>query len=260
MRDLRKELKEGKTLLGTFVWEFSSPYISRVLASCGWDFILVDTEHTSLSVETVGNLVATARDWDLPSIVRVPAIERPYFSRPLDAGAAGIMVPRIETPEEVEQAVSFIKFPPLGTRGVGFGLTLTRYQMVKPGEHAEFLNQTTLVVLQIETKGAVERMDEVLAHKEVDVAYVGPFDLSHSLGIPGQFDHPLMISTMEKIIAGCERHGVVPGVYAHTFEAGSKWMDKGMRFFVCSGDVWLLKQKSQEVLESYRNHLATIRR
>jgi len=96
----------------------------------------------------------------------------------------------------------------------------------------------------------------VLVHKEVDVAYVGPFDLSHSLGIPGQFEHPLMISTMEAIIAACERQGVVPGVYAHTFESGRKWMDKGMRFFVCSGDVWLLKQKSLEVLESYRNHLA----
>jgi 2-keto-3-deoxy-L-rhamnonate aldolase RhmA len=255
MRDLRKELKEGKTLLGTFIWEFSSPHLCRVLASAGWDFVLVDTEHTSLSVETVGNLIAVARDCSLPSIVRVPAIERPYFSRPLDAGAAGIMIPRIETPEEVGQAVSFMKFPPGGTRGVGFGLTLTNYQMVKPGEHAAYLNETTLVVLQIETKAAVERMDEILSHPAVDVAYVGPFDLSHSLGIPGQFDHPLMISTMEKIIEGCERHGVVPGVYAHTFESGRTWIDKGMRFFVCSGDVWLLKQKSQEVLACYRDYL-----
>jgi len=126
---------------------------------------------------------------------------------------------------------------------------------VKPGEHAAYLNETTLVVLQIETKGAVERMDEILSHPGVDVAYVGPFDLSHSLGIPGQFDHPLMISTMEKIIAACEQHGVVPGVYAHTFDSGRKWIDKGMRFFVCSGDVWLLKQKSLEVLDSYRNYL-----
>lgn len=255
MRNLRKELKEGKTLLGTFVWESSSPHVCRILASAGWDFVLVDTEHTSLSVETVGHLIATARDCSLPSIVRVPAIERPYFSRPLDAGAAGIMIPRIETPEEVAQAVSYIKFPPQGTRGVGFGLTLTNYQMVKPGEHAAYLNETTLVVLQIETKGAVERMDEILSHPGVDVAYVGPFDLSHSLGIPGQFDHPLMISTMEKIIAACEQHGVVPGVYAHTFDSGRKWIDKGMRFFVCSGDVWLLKQKSLEVLDSYRNYL-----
>ena len=120
--NLKSSLSDGDIVVGTFVMEFAVPQIATILASAGADFIIIDMEHTTFTMQTIGQIIRAARGSDLPSIVRVPSIERHFISRVLDAGASGLMVPRVESPNDVEKIIHFSKYSPEGDRGVAFGI------------------------------------------------------------------------------------------------------------------------------------------
>jgi len=249
---LKRALKRGETVWGTMVMEFGAPSVARILKRAGWDYIVPDLEHTAFSLETIGSMIQVAKGVDLPVIVRVPDIERSWISRALDAGALGVMVPRVEIKEQIEEAIVYAKYTPRGTRGVAIGTAHTDYQLVDGGAYTKKANEETMVVVQIESGKAVENLDAILSVPGVDVAFVGIADLATSLGIPIQFSHRKFVAAVERVIDRCRAHKVVPGMYVGSVEEAVKWQAKGMRVMMYGTEFFMIIERSQEVLGNVR--------
>ena len=245
---VKKALAEGKVQLGTGFAQLRSQDVVRILAAAGFNWAFLDTEHGGFDLETVQDLCRIATYAGLSPIVRVPDLQYALIARALDCGAEGIIFPRVESPELLAKAVSWIKFPPVGVRG--FGLTPLHVDHEKVGipQMIEHMNANTMVVLQIETKLAVEIRDELLSVPGIDAVMVGPVDLSISLGVPGDFQHPLMVEAMEKIRDSCVAHGVAPGTQTRTLALAKFWKERGMRFLGCSSETGMLFEKASELV------------
>ena len=218
---VKQALKERKLQLGCSVSMIRSPEITRVLAAAGLDWTYLDSEHGGFDLETLQDLARAANDNGLCPIIRVAELSYALVARALDSGAQGVLFPRVESPELLAQAISWTRFPPLGVRGFGLQPTHLNYEMKSMADIIAHMNQQVMVVLQIETVTALNRVDELLAVPGVDAVMVGPADLSVSLGVPGQFEHPSMIAAIEKIRDACVRAHVAPGLHMRTLKLAS---------------------------------------
>jgi 2-keto-3-deoxy-L-rhamnonate aldolase RhmA len=256
-KPIKSTLREGKVLIGTFVMEFAVPSIATIFASAGADFIIVDMEHTTFTIETVGRIIRAARGSDLPSIVRVPAIERHFISRALDAGASGLMIPRVESRDDVEKIVKWAKYAPEGDRGVAFGIAHTDYgdfRKLDGVKYTQQANEEILIIGQIETAKAVENIDEIFSSGGLDAILIGPYDLSTSLGVSGQLDHPLVVNSIEKVIAKAKTYHLILGSYVNDFESGKRWVDAGVQLIACGNDAFLITCRFAEEGQKFRDY------
>ena len=249
---MKAKLSRGEPVWGAFVFEFGSPSTPRILQAAGWDYILIDTEHASFGIETVANLLHVSSAIGLPALVRVPETQRSLLSRPLDAGAMGLMIPRVESRAQAEAIVRYTKFPPVGDRGVILGSAHNAYRPVDGRRFLRQANAELLLIMQIETQAGIEHLDEILSVPGLDVALIGPYDLSTALGIPGEVNHPRMQRAIEAFLKGCRRYGVVPGNFVTTVEDGRVWLQRGMRFLIYGVDFLLVMERSQQVLSELR--------
>ena len=229
-----------------------SPELPRLYAAAGLDWVFIDTEHGCYDLETVQDLIRTSLLTPLTPIVRVADLQYSLIARALDVGAEGIILPRVESPELLERAVSWAKFPRDGVRGFGLASPHIGYQDSTFEEIIRHLNENVLVVLQIETQTALQRCDELLSVKGVDIVMVGPADLSISLGVPGQFNHPKMIEAITGVIECCRRHGVHPGIQCRPVAMAQEWNQRGMRFIGCGSDILFLWEKVRETVKQLR--------
>jgi 2-keto-3-deoxy-L-rhamnonate aldolase RhmA len=249
---VKRRLRAGGVSLGTMVFEFMSPGLPRLLAATGAEFAVFDTEHTWFSSEQIAHLIASARATDLLPLVRCANLDYPLISRPMDMGAAGIMVPRVETRAQVEAIVRAIKYPPVGLRGVATGIAHDDYTGGDVGEKLRSANDESLVIVQVETALAIDNLEEMLAVPGVDVAWVGHFDLTVSMGIPGQFDHPRFQAAMDRVVEVSARHNVAPGLMQADVESVQHWIGRGFRAIAFSGDLWLLQGALRSGLAAVR--------
>ena len=258
-KQIKSTLRSGEVIVGTFVMEFAVPQIATILASAGADFIIVDMEHTTFTMETVGRIVRAARGSDLPSIVRVPDKERQFISRALDAGASGVMIPRVESREDIENVVEWAKYAPEGDRGVAFGIGHTDYGDFRKLDGVKYTlqaNEEIFIIGQIETAKSVENIDEILATDGLDAIFLGPYDLSTSLGISGQLDHPLIVESIEKVIAKAKESQIVLGSYVNDFESGKRWADAGVQLIACGNDAFLITCRFAEQSEKFKDYVS----
>ena len=252
---MKASLKRGEVLVGTFVLEFGGSAIATLLASAGADFVIADLEHSSFSIETVGRIVRDARGANLPCIVRVPVLERHFVSRILDAGATGVMIPRVESCEDLEKIRNWTKYAPEGDRGVAFGIGHTDYgdfTKLDTREYVRQANEEILCIGQIETVKAVENLEDILTTDGLDVVFIGPYDLSTSMGISGELDHPLLLDAIKKVITLAQQHNVPLGCYVNNFESGEQWLKLGVQLIACGNDAFLLTCKFAEESEKFR--------
>jgi len=252
--NLKETLAGGKVLVGPFLLEFNSPSMPAVVAGAGADFATVDMEHSSFSLETVAQMIRTARGSDLPAIVRVPTIERFFISRVLDAGAAGLMIPRLESSENVDEVVRYAMYAPEGDRGVAFGLPHNDYgdhRKLDGDTYTRWANEHLFIVGQIETAKALDNMDAIFGSGYIHAVLIGPYDLSTSLGVSGQLDHPSMVEAIELIIAKAKEHDVILGSYVNDFESGKRWVDAGVQLVACGSDTFLFTWKLQEQVDLF---------
>ncbi|MGI8746222.1 MAG: HpcH/HpaI aldolase family protein [Bryobacteraceae bacterium] len=245
---VKKALSEGKVQLGCGFAQLRSQDVVRILAAAGFDWAFLDTEHGGFDLETIQDLCRIAPYAGLSPIIRVPDLQYPLIARALDCGAEGIIFPRVESPELLEKAVSWIKFPPMGVRGFGLTPLQVDHEKVGIAQIIEHMNANSMVVLQIETRRAVDARDELLSVAGIDAVMVGPVDLSISLGVPGDFQHPLMVEAMEKIRDSCIAHGVTPGTQARTLALAKFWKERGMRFLGCGSETGMLFEKASEIV------------
>jgi len=245
-------LAAGQVPLGTFVFEFNTPGIARIIAEAGADFVVFDMEHTGWSVETIRTLLATVRCTTLVPLVRVPTTEYDFIARVLDMGAMGIMVPMVESAEQARAIVAAAKYPPEGRRGAAFGIAHDDYAGGDIPEKIRSANREGLLLAQIETAAGVKKVDEIAAVPGIDVLWIGQFDLSLSLGIPGELAHPQLIAAMDQVVAACQRHGKTAGIMAPDLPTGRELLKQGFRMLSYSGDLWTYQAALRQALVELR--------
>ncbi|HZS87544.1 MAG TPA: aldolase/citrate lyase family protein [Chloroflexota bacterium] len=239
-------LAAGGRAVGTMVFEFNTPGIARLLDATGVDFVVFDMEHSGFEIGAIRELISWSRGASFTPMVRVPIGEYHFLARALDVGAQGVMVPMVESRQHAEAIVSACKYPPQGRRGAAFGVAHDDFRAGSVVETMAASNAEGAIILQIETARGVENADEIAAVPGVDVLWIGHFDLSQSLGIPGQFDHPRFVETVDAVVAACKRHGRPLGVMVNDPATGRVWLDRGFRAIAYSGDIWLLQRALAE--------------
>jgi len=249
---VKQALKEGRVQLGCSCFQLRSPDAVRALAAAGLDWVFFDAEHGAFSLETLQDLMRVATGAGLCPIVRVADLQYALIARALDCGAQGVLLPRVESPELLAQAVSWTRFPPMGTRGFGLAAPQLDYEPVTIAEAIAHVNANVLVVLQIETRTALERIDELLAVPNIDAVLIGPGDLSISLGIPGEFEHPQFVAAVETVRDRCERAGIAPGMHMRSLELGKRWTGRGLRLISCNSDLGFLLDKATETVTALK--------
>jgi 2-dehydro-3-deoxyglucarate aldolase/4-hydroxy-2-oxoheptanedioate aldolase len=247
---VKQALSEGKVQLGTGFGQFRSQDVVRILAAAGFHWAFIDTEHGGFDLETVQDVCRIAPLVGLTPIVRVAELSYSLVARALDCGAQGIIFPRVESPECLAEAISWTKFPPVGIRG--YGLTAIQVDFTSAGfnEIIQHVNQHTMVIFQIETRTALDRREELLSVPGIDAVMVGPADLSISLGVPGEFQHPTLVAAMEQIRDSCVSHGIAPGTQTRSIAVAKFWKERGFRFLGCSNETAMLLERAKEVVGS----------
>jgi 2-keto-3-deoxy-L-rhamnonate aldolase RhmA len=249
----RERLAKGETVFGCGLQVYRSPEICRAFAAAGFDYVFIDMEHGSYDLETVQDMIKVAIDNSITPIVRVAELLYSLICRLLDAGAQGIILPRVEDPKLLAEAISWMRFPPVGIRGYGVNPTMIGYESRSFPEIIEHLNLNTVSVVQFETTLAIERADELLSVPGLDIMMVGPADLSISLGVPGQMDHPKLISAIDKLVERCVAHNVVPGIQTRSTGMAKFWAERGMRFVGAGAEHGLLLEKAKEAVATLQS-------
>lgn len=233
---MKEKLATGETAVGTMVFEFRTPGMAAICAAAGADFVLFDQEATGCTMETVAMLMATARGSETVALVRVPAADSHLLSRPLDVGAAGIMVPMVESGAQAAAIIRATKYPPLGNRGVIAGLAVAGYAAGEDiGVALRSANDETLLIAQIESGPGVEHVEEIAATDGIDVLWLGHLDLTVSLGIPGQFQHPSFVTAVDRIVEAAHASGKVAAAKVGSPDEARQRIDQGFRC-ICYGD------------------------
>jgi 2-keto-3-deoxy-L-rhamnonate aldolase RhmA len=233
--DFKERLRSGKAVSGPIVSEVRTVGPIKALALAGHDFVWLDMEHAMFSWETIQTLVQYARAVGIAPLVRVTDLSYPLVARALDSGAIGVVVPRVETVGQVEAAVQYAYYPPIGRRGAR-GEGRNAYERKTAAESLAEGNDLGSLIVQVETVAAVERIDELAAVDGVDVICVGPQDLSISLGIPGQFDDPTFVEAVTHVIQRVSAAGKVAGMVERDARRFERWHAAGGRFFACNSD------------------------
>jgi len=249
----KKLLDEGHAIVGTFVVEFRQPAVMQLLANAGFDFVLIDNEHGPFSTESIADLSRAAVWLGLTPIVRIPEISYAHIAQTMDVGAQGLMVPRITTASQVMDVVRMLSYPPHGERGNAMSRGLTQFRSGDVGSALGAIQSECLLVIQVETRQAVESIEEILAVPGVDAALVGPNDLSIAFGVPGQSDHPMVTSAIEKTITACERAGVTPAIHMPSLDNAAYWAGKGMRMISTGSEAAFIQSTGSLAVAKIRN-------
>ncbi len=207
---IKQKLQNKKPSIGTWM-SMAHPSIAEILAMAGYDWVVVETEHTAIDVSEVLRMVIAIEQRGSIPLVRLAGIDPVQAKAVLDSGAAGVIVPMVNTKAEAEWAVAMTKYPPMGTRGVG--LARAQGYGVDFDAYVKNANRDTLVIVQIEHIDAVNNIDEILSVPGIDGTFIGPYDLSMSLGIPGQLTHPKVVVAKEKVLKAVLKKGLAAGIH-----------------------------------------------
>jgi 2-dehydro-3-deoxyglucarate aldolase len=246
--DFRTRLLRGDRLLGTMI-TLPSPEVTELMAGVGFDWLFLDAEHTVLETSKLQAMLQAAGA-TMPCLVRIPAAGIIPIKKALDIGAAGIIVPQVNSAAQAEQIVRLAKYPPAGVRGVGvgraqgYGLQLSDYLATA--------NERIAVVVQAEHIDAVTQIEAIVRVKGVDAVLVGPYDLSASIGQVGAVEHPDVVAAIDRITTACQQVGMPLGIFGVTAEAVRPYLAKGYTLIVAGLDTMLLGQAAKRLLDQLR--------
>jgi len=243
----RQQLAEGRIAIGMGLRLNRSVDIATIAKTCGYDWLFIDMEHSSMDLDTAAQISMACLPVGLTPIVRVPGKEHHHASRILDAGAQGIVVPHVDTVAEAERTVAYCKYPPIGNRSAMGALPQFAYQSVPVGEAMASANRETLVVVMLETPTAIGNADAIASVPGVDALLIGTNDLCAELGIPGQFTDTKVEDAYRAVVAACRKHGKHPGM-GGVYEPKllEKYIGYGMRFVLSGGDLSFLMAGARE--------------
>jgi 4-hydroxy-2-oxoheptanedioate aldolase len=256
MNTLKNLLRKGNVVYGPWC-TIPSAAVINIIAATGVDFVIIDMEHGPHSFETVEDMIRAAEVEGCSTIVRVAKNDEALILNVLDVGACGVIVPHIESREDAESAISYTKYYPLGTRGFSPFTRAGGYSLHNVKDHAEKQNKETALILLLEGKKGIDNLEDILSIEDietkVDAIYIGAYDLSQALGVPGQVDHPDVRSTMERCIARIRKSGIAAGGYVAKDENDIKWMrDMGMQFITLMPDCTMLFHAFEKIYYDFR--------
>ena len=241
----KERLQKGKPLLGTFI-QTAHPVMAEFLGKLGFDFLLIDSEHSAMHIETIQSMLQGIAATPSFGIVRIPTISYEYIASCLDAGADAILVPQVRDVEDILKVQESALYPPEGKRGIGpgratgFGLSIME-RKVAP-------NKDTVVIIQIETREALKNLDQILAVEFYDMIFIGPGDLSMNLGILGEFSNPILTGEIAHIIRKSKESEKKVGIFAGNIEMAVQWLKEGVDLVTLNSELGLLAQYVKQSL------------
>ena len=244
-------LKSRPYLLGPFV-RIPRAEVIEILGLSGFDFAVVDLEHGPIMPNEVYPMILAAERRGIRLIARVPGLQESYFKWLLDLGIGGLQVPHIKTAEDARTAVSFSRFSPDGERGLCRFVRAADFSDIPREQYIKEANQKSLLIIQIEGKEGVANIKEIASVPGIDVVFVGPYDLSQSLGVIGQIWHEKVVSEIKKVIETCSKTGVAVGVFTDTPEGAKQWASLGVKYINYRIEVEMM-------LNSIKSHVKEIR-
>lgn len=244
---LKRRLDSGESAVGT-ICNLDSPAVGEAAALAGLDFAILDQEHGPLTAETTLAMAAATEQGGAAPIVRVRANRPAEIQRALDVGAAGVQVPQVETREDAEAAVRAARFAPEGERGLNPYVRAGGYAGSE--DYTEEQNERTLVIVHVEGQRGLDNLDGILSVDGVDVVFLGPYDLSQALGVPGEVTADVVVDTMEEVRERAQDAGTVVGAYADTPAIANRWLDVGVQYVSVSVDCALLSEAFADVVDA----------
>ncbi len=249
IRSFRSLLKQ-RSVIGPFA-KSCDPAFIEALGFAGFDFVILDLEHGPASVQSLQNLIRAAQAAKVFPIVRVKEQPLSLIGEVLDVGAGGIQVPQVTRSADVRQVLELARFAPAGKRGVCRYVRAADYSLLDRFAYFKQANEA-LIVLQLEGAEALANLDDILQVEGSDIIFIGPYDLSQSLGVPGQTEHPRVIQAMQQIVAKCLSRNIAVGTFVESPAAARKWAELGLAYISYSVDVGLFAEKCREVVDAFR--------
>jgi 2-keto-3-deoxy-L-rhamnonate aldolase RhmA len=243
----KARLREGGLVLGMGLRQARTVDIATIAGTCGFDWLFIDTEHNSMSIDTASQIAMAAVATGVTPLVRVPGHQHYHCARALDNGALGVVVPHVDNAEQARAVVDACRYPPMGHRSIAGNMPGLGFASLPIAEATARMNDETLVVVMLETPQAIANADAIAAVNGIDVLLVGTNDLCAEMGIHGQFDHPRVPEAYRQVLAACARHGKHPGmggVYDPKLMA--QYIGLGMRFILSGNDLAFLMAAASE--------------
>ena len=238
-----RQLREGKLAIGLGLRQARTVDIAQIAKTSGFDWLFIDCEHNSMSVDMAAQISAASLAVGITPIVRVPGYEHHHASRALDNGAHGVVFPHVDKPEQARRLADYCRYPPVGRRSMGGGLQQLGFAPMPVGEAARLANEQTLVVVMLESPQGIENCEAIAAVPGVDALLIGTNDLCFEMGIPGQFDHPRVAEAYTALLAACRKHGKFPGMGGmYSPELLQRYIGMGVRLVLAGSDFSLLMQ------------------
>ncbi|MEW9123166.1 MAG: aldolase/citrate lyase family protein [Thermotaleaceae bacterium] len=249
---LKRKMKSGQTVFGTFL-VINSPDIVEIVALSSYDFVIIDTEHGPLSIESTQHLIRAAELRGITPITRTTNALETTILRSLDVGAHGIQVPQVNDYKTAKTLIQAAKYFPLGNRGLAMPRSAD-YGTLDPITYFQAANEETLIVVHCENTQGLENLEEIVTLPEIDVVFLGPFDMSQSLGIPGQIHHPAMDEVVEKVIGITKKAGKAAGVFVTDGKQAQLRARQGFQYIAIGMDtIFLSKIYKQELIAATGN-------
>ncbi|HSA68489.1 MAG TPA: aldolase/citrate lyase family protein [Burkholderiales bacterium] len=250
---VKKSLAAGGKAFGSMVFEFFTPGMPRILANAGAEFALYCMEHTGTGFEALKPQFSLCRALGVVPLVRVPGTEYDFIARALDCGALGVMVPLVDDAEQARFIVSCTRYPPEGRRGAAFGFAHDDYQGGDVIEKMRMIHARTLVIAMIETARGLQNVEAIAAVPGIDVLWLGHFDLTNFLAIPGNFSHPRYRDAVKRIVAAAQKNGKAAGYMAADEALGSEYLGHGFRMIATGTDQGMLQAAIQRNIGAWRS-------
>ena len=232
------------------IFEFFSPGIPYVIKNSGCEFVIYDMEHGGLTLDKFKELALISKAIDLSPMIRIPEISYNYIARSLDLGANGIMIPMVNNQKEALEIVKYSKYPPLGRRGAGFGFAHNEYKQDNPIDIIENANKTLINIIQIENESGLKNVEEIAKIDNVDCLWVGHFDLSNFLGVPGQFNSKLYLDAINRIVNAGEKYKKSLGIMVSTRQEMDFYFNLGFNVIAVGTEMNLLMDKISNLLKN----------
>lgn len=252
IKNMAKEFREKINhdgVIGVFS-KTCDPALIEIMGYAGMDFVIIDLEHGPNSVQTAQNLIRAAQVSGIFPIVRTKESCESVMSEVLDIGTGGIQVPQINSQQDAQRVIRMTKFAPLGERGVCRFVRAAEYSALNRFEYFKQANES-VVILQIEGNDGVNHLEEIINIGNIDIVFIGPYDLSQSLGVPGEIDHPLVQEKMKHIVDVCACKGIATGTFVDTMENAKKWRSLGVKYIAYSVDMGIYHDAVKSIVEEY---------
>lgn len=253
-KKLKHSLRNREKLFASWV-SYSHPSITETFAKAGFDFIAIDMEHSTINMGEAQRIIAACQSENVPCLPRPVSHSNDYIKPLLESGAEGILIQMVNTAEDIEKIISNVKYPPVGNRS--YGVSRAQGYGFDFQAYVNHWNESSSLIIQVESITAVDNIDELLSFKEIDAVMIGPYDISGSLGVPGELNHPKVLSASKKVIKACEKYGKSCGTQISDPDPKNikQLFDMGYTYAILGSDLFVLWKWAEKM----KNIISTMR-